>query len=292
MITGRIAVLPRRGVVSVSGEDAAGFLGGLVTNDVEAVPEGGAGYGGLLSPQGKILFDFIVFRAGGDFLFDLPKDAAADFVKRLGFYKLRAKVVIAPLPDRKVAAAWGTNTPPKVDGLVAPDPRLPDLGYRLILPADTAVRVAGYETVDEAAYDAERIGLGIPEGAIDFAYGDAFPHEADMDQLGGVAFDKGCYIGQEVVSRMEHRGTARRRLIQVRAASPIPPAGAEIVAGEKPVGIIASSSSDHTGLAVVRLDRAKEALDAGVPILVRGMPVDLDIPAWAKFGWPSGNARD
>jgi folate-binding protein YgfZ len=292
MIQGRIAALTRRGVVSVSGEDAVTFLGGLVTNDVEALPEGGAGYGGLLAPQGKILFDFIVFRAGGAFLFDLPKDSVADFVKRLGFYKLRAKVAIAALPERQVAAAWGNKSPPQVDGLVAPDLRLPDLGYRLILPADATVEAAGYETADEAAYDAERIALGIPEGGIDFTYGDAFPHEADMDQLGGVAFDKGCYIGQEVVSRMEHRGTARRRLIQVRAASPIPPPGAEIVAGEKPVGIIASSSPEHTGLAIVRLDRAREALDAGVPILVRGMPIDLDIPAWAKFGWPSGAARD
>jgi folate-binding protein YgfZ len=292
MIQGRIAALPRRGVVSVSGEEAETFLAGLVTNDVTAIPDGGAGYGGLLSPQGKILFDFIVFRAGGEFLFDLPKAAAADFVKRLGFYKLRAKVVIAALPDRQVAAAWDTNMPPPVDGVVAPDPRLASLGYRLILPADRSVEAAGYETADEVAYDAQRIELGIPEGAIDFTYGEAFPHEADMDQLGGVAFDKGCYIGQEVVSRMEHRGTARRRLIQVRSASPIPPAGAEIVAGERPVGTIASSSADHAGLAVVRLDRAKEALDAGVPLLVRGMPVDLDIPAWAKFGWPSGALRD
>jgi folate-binding protein YgfZ len=292
MNQGRIATLPRRGVVSVGGEDAESFLAGLVTNDVTAIPDGGAGYGGLLSPQGKILFDFIVFRMSGEFLFDLPKDAAADFVKRLGFYKLRAKVAIAALPDRQLAAAWGANTPPRIEGVVAPDPRLAGLGYRLILPANVPVEAAGYEPVDEAAYDAQRIELGIPEGVIDFAYGDAFPHEADMDQLGGVAFDKGCYIGQEVVSRMEHRGTARRRLIQVRSASPIPPAGAEIVAGEKPVGTIASSSPDHAGLAVVRLDRAKEALDAGVPLMVRGMPVDLDIPAWAKFGWPSRIARD
>jgi folate-binding protein YgfZ len=292
MTQGQIAALKRRGVVAVSGEEAESFLAGLVTNDVTAIPNGGAGYGGLLSPQGKILFDFIVFRIGGEFLFDLPKSAIADFVKRLGLYKLRAKVAIAALPDRQVVAAWGATIPPAIDGLAAPDPRLPSLGYRLILPADGPVESAGFETADEVAYDAQRIELGIPEGAIDFTYGEAFPHEADMDQLGGVAFDKGCYIGQEVVSRMEHRGTARRRLIQVRSASPIPPAGAEIVAGEKPVGTIASSSPDHAGLAVVRLDRAKEALDAGVPLLVRGMPVDLDIPAWAKFGWPSGAVRD
>ncbi len=287
MIQGRITALPRRGVAVVKGEDAESFLAGLVTNDVTTIAEGAAGYGGLLSPQGKILFDFIVFHAGGAFLFDLPKEAVADFITRLGFYKLRAKVELAALPHHHVAAAWGQSKAPALAGMVAADPRLPGLGYRMILPEASTIEAAGYESVDEAAYDAHRIGLGIPEGSIDFTFGDAFPHEADMDQLDGVAFDKGCYIGQEVVSRMEHRGTARRRLIQVRAASPIPPAGAEIVAGDKPVGTIASSSADHTGLAVVRLDRAKEALDAGVPLLVRGMPVDLDIPVWAKFGWPS-----
>ncbi len=292
MIQGRIAALPRRGVVVVKGEDAESFLAGLVTNDVTILADGAAGYGGLLSPQGKILFDFIVFRSGGEDLIDLPKAAIADFIKRLGFYKLRAKVDIAALPYRQVAAAWGQSEAPALAGLIAPDPRLPGLGYRLILSEDSTIEAAGYESVDEAAYDAHRIGLGIPEGSIDFAFGEAFPHEADMDQLGGVAFDKGCYIGQEVVSRMEHRGTARRRIIHVRAASPIPPAGAEIVAGEKPVGTIASSSADHAGLAVVRLDRAKEAVDAGVPLLVRGMPVDLEIPAWAKFDWPVTAARD
>jgi folate-binding Fe-S cluster repair protein YgfZ len=110
-----------------------------------------------------------------------------------------------------------------------------------------------------------------------------------MDQLAGVAFDKGCYIGQEVVSRTEHRGTARRRIVQVLSASPMPPTGAEIVADGKPVGSIASSS-DHAGLALVRLDRVKDAIDAGVPLLVRGVPVEIAIPDWARFQFPGTKA--
>ena len=231
-----------------------------------AIRGGAAGYGGLLTPQGKILFDFIVFRDGERFLFDLPGSAVADFLKRLGFYRLRANVEIIDLSaSHRVAAAWGGDQPPGIKGIVAADPRLPALGYRMIVPGEEAIAAAGYAQADEADYDEHRIGLGIPEGGVDFAYGDTFPHDADMDQLHGVAFDKGCYVGQEVVSRMEHRGTARRRIVHVRAASPIPPAGAEITASDKPVGTIASSA-DHAGLALVRLDRVRDAVDAGVPL--------------------------
>jgi folate-binding protein YgfZ len=290
MTAGRIAGLTRRGVVAVTGPEALGFIDNIVTNDVSAVPDGAAGYGGLLAPQGKVLFDFLVFRDGERLLFDLPRNTIADFMKRLGFYRLRAKIEIAELPDATVAAAWGEQNPRAIEGLVAPDPRLAALGFRIVRPSSGPVTAPGYEAASEADYDAHRIALGIPEGGIDFAYGDIFPHEADMDQLAGIAFGKGCYVGQEVVSRMEHRGTARR-LVQVRAASPIPPAGAEIVAGDKPIGAIASST-EHEGLATVRLDRAKEALDAGIPIMVRGMPIDIDIPGWARFGWPSTTAQD
>lgn len=285
MIDGYIAELPRRGVVSVSGPDAEKFLDGLVTNDVAALARGSAGYGALLSPQGKILFDFIVFRDGERFLFDLPKPAVPDFVRRLGFYKLRANVEIQDLSQsHRVAAAWGSPRPPPITGTLAVDPRLKSLGFRMIIGADQALPVSGYASANEADYDAHRISAGIPEGEVDFAYGQSFPHDIDMDQLGGVAFDKGCYIGQEVVSRMEHRGTARRRMVQILSASPVPPTGAEITADDTPVGVIASSS-EHTGLAMVRLDRVKAAIDAGTPLLARGMPVEISIPEWADFAF-------
>lgn len=290
MSRGRIAELPRRGVVRVGGGDARQFLSDLVTTDIGRVEADGAAYGGLLTPQGKILFDFIVFSDGDHFLFDLPRALVADFVKRLGFYRLRAKVDIADLRDERiVVAAWGSETPPIVDGPVARDPRLAALGFRAIVPpgADMA---ADFDEATEADYDRHRIALGVPEGGIDFAFGDAFPHDAAMDQLNGVAFDKGCYVGQEVVSRMEHRGTARRRIVAVRGTA-LPPPGTPVTAGDRPVGTL-GSSADGTGLALLRLDRAKEALDAHVPLMAAGAPLEPAIPAWASFDWPTGPAAD
>jgi len=292
MSQGHIAELSRRGVVAVAGPDREKFLDGIVTNDLAAIPVGGAGYGGLLTPQGKLLFDFLVFRDHDQFLFDLPSGAVAGFVKRLGFYKLRAIVDIEDLSAKySVAAAWGVDTPPIVDGLVAADPRLKSLGFRLIAAANRPIAAEDYAPADESAYDAHRIALGVPEGEIDFAYGEAFPHDVDMDQLAGISFDKGCYVGQEVVSRMEHRGTARRRIVQVLSASPMPPTGAEIVADGRPVGSIASSS-DHVGLALVRLDRVNDAIEAAVPLLVRGMPIEVAIPDWAHFRHAETNASE
>jgi tRNA-modifying protein YgfZ len=292
MAEGHIAELPRRTVVCVSGPEAEKFLNDLVTNDLTALAANGAGYGGLLAPQGKILFDFVVFRDAERFLFDLPKAVAADFIKRLGFYKLRAKVEISDLSTtHRIAAIWGSAGPPSILGIVAADPRLPALGYRVIVETNGPIEATGHVADGEAGYDAHRIALGIPEGGMDFTYGEAFPHDADMDQLGGVAFDKGCYIGQEVVSRMQHRGTARRRIVQASADAPLPQSGTEISAGGKPVGTI-TSSADNDGLALIRLDRAKEAIDTGVPLLANDVPVEIKIPDWAMFSWPNTLAQE
>lgn len=290
MVRGHIAELTRRAVASVSGPEADTFLGGIVTNDLADICADRAGYGALLTPQGKILFDFIVYRDAERLLFDLPRSAVANFVRRLGFYKLRANVEIHDLSEtHRVAAAWGCAHKPAIDDLVAADPRLRSLGFRIVATADRPIAAEGYDLADERAYDAHRIALGIPEGDVDFEYGELFPHDVDMDQLAGIAFDKGCYIGQEVVSRMQHRGTARRRIVQILSASPMPPTGAEILADGKPVGSVASSSG-HSGLALVRLDRVKEAIDAGVSLLVRGMPVEIVIPRWARFHFPEASA--
>ncbi len=277
---GRIARLERRGVVAVGGRDAEQFLNDLVTADMTA-GSGRAVYAGLLTPQGKVLFDFIVFRDGDRFLFDLPRALVADFVKRLTFYRLRAAVTIEDMSmSHSVLTAWG-DTAPDIAGIVAPDPRLAALGWRAIVFGD------GEANASEADYDAHRIPLGVPEGGIDFAFGDAFPHDADMDQLGGVDFKKGCYVGQEVVSRMEHRGTARRRFVIAAGAGPLPAAGTPIAAGDKPLGTL-GSSADGTGLALVRLDRAKEAIDLGETIAAGDATLTLTIPPWARFGWPEG----
>lgn len=288
-MSGHIAELSRRGVVAVSGADAEKFLNDLITCAVPA--EGGAAYGGLLTPQGKVLFDFIVFRDRGRFLFDLPRALVADFVKRLTFYRLRAKVDIADLSDDHIAvAAWGGDRAPIVDGPVAPDPRLAALGFRAIVPGG-ADMAADHDEAREAGYDAHRIALAIPEGGVDFAFGESFPHDAAMDQLAGIDFGKGCYVGQEVVSRMQHRGTARRRFVLATGAAPLPPPGTQITAGDRMIGTLGSASS-NAGLALVRIDRAKEAIDAGTPIVADGVEITLALPAWAAYTWPAHAATD
>jgi folate-binding protein YgfZ len=276
MSDARIATCARRGVVAVSGADARKFLNDLITCELGRADENRAAYGALLTPQGKILFDFIVYADGERFLFDLPVTLVPDFVKRLTFYRLRAKVEIADLTaERTVVAAWG-GEPPDVVGIIAADPRLPELGHRGIV-GKGAARLPNHVDASEGEYDVHRIELGVPEGGIDFSFGEAFPHDGDMDQLGGVDFDKGCYVGQEVVSRMQHRGTARTRSVKVLLDGPSPETGATILAGDKPVGTI-GSTADGKGIALVRIDRVADALDAGQPLTAGGIALKLAEP--------------
>jgi folate-binding protein YgfZ len=291
-MSGSYAILQDRGVVGVGGADAPKFLQDLVTADIDRAGADSAAYGGLLTPQGKILFDFIIYRAGDRFLFDTPRSAAADLAKRLLFYRLRAKVEIADLSEtHRVIAAWGAATSPAGPIAFVTDPRLAALGFRAVVTAGTAVDLPGWIAANANAYHAHRIALGVPEGGIDFAFGQAFPHDADMDQLGGVAMEKGCYVGQEVVSRMEHRGTARRRIVVARAASPLPAAGTPIASEGRSIGEIASVSGT-SGLARVRVDRVKDAMDAGVPVAAGGVVLSLSIPHWARFEWTAGGGED
>ena len=290
MVEGRIAELPRRSVVAVGGPEARPFLNDLITTDIEHLATGGAVYGGLLTPQGKVLFDFIVFFDGRRFLFDLPRAARADFVKRLTFYRLRAKVEISNLEERhRVFVAWGGDARRPSTGSSPPTRACRRSAIARSWRATRHRPATRRPTKPITALTASR--LACRKAVIDFAFGDAFPHDADMDQLGGVDFKKGCFVGQEVVSRMEHRGTARRRFVIARGDSSLPAPGTEILAGERPVGTLASSV-EGTGLALVRLDRAKEAIDAGTPLAAGETPVSLALPDWAKFGWPAAASED
>ncbi|MDJ0932391.1 folate-binding protein [Breoghania sp.] len=284
-----LSPLPSRAVVRISGEGAEHFLQGLITCDVEKLEEGAARYGGLLTPQGKILSDFLVQRREDGFWFDLPSALAADFIKRMTLYKLRAKVEIANLSDsHQVLALWSTTGEMTLpDGAFA-DPRHAGLGGRLIAGRDAALP-DGFAEADEAAWEAHRIALTVPEGGADFEYGQAFPHDADMDQLSGVALDKGCFVGQEVVSRMRHRGTARKRIIAVRAHDDLPETGSEITAGGKAAGTLGSVSGG-AGLALVRIDRLGAAVKDGVPITAGDVAITPHIPDWAQFDWPADAA--
>ncbi|MGO8780720.1 MAG: YgfZ/GcvT domain-containing protein [Rhodomicrobium sp.] len=282
------ALLSDRSVLEIAGEDRASFLQGLVTNDVDGLGSGQASFAGLLSPQGKILFDFFAVNAGETILLDCPAALTADLLKRLGFYKLRAKVLLAP-SQWTVAAAWGDGAEDFLKSCAAvafPDPRLPALGFRGLIEASKTPSFSA----SLSDYEAMRIAAAVPEGGKDYAYGDAFPHEACFDLLAGVNFKKGCYVGQEVVSRMQHRGTARTRVLAVSAEAPLPEGGADILVEGFAVGRLGSVSGNR-GIALARLDRVKEALAKGQPLSAGGIEVTLSVPAWASYSLDSAGAE-
>ncbi len=280
------ALLADRAILSVAGADARKFLQGMLTNDVGKLEEGQAMHAGLLSPQGKILFEMFVTARTDRFLIDVATDKSAELAKRLGFYRLRSKVEIKEEPDFKVAAVWG-GTPRLPEGAIGfADPRLPALGTRVLLPAGASASGLGCDVADEAAYHALRIKLGVPEGGRDYAFGDAFPHEALFDQLNGVDFKKGCYVGQEVVSRMEHRGLARKRIVPVEGASALPASGTPVTADGVAIGTLGSTSGT-AGLALIRLDRAEEAGAKGAILKAGDVAITLRRPDFARFAVPA-----
>ncbi len=258
--------LSGRGLVRVGGAEARAFLQGLVTGNVLTLGADEARWAALLTPQGKILFDFLMMVAKSEIngqdaiLLDVKHEKIPELIKRLSMYKLRAKVDIADVSDRfGVIALYGG---PVAEG--ARDGRHPDMGTRLVAPAADIPALmptfGGDAGVED--YDAHRIALGVPEGGVDFVYGDAFPHEADMDQLNGVDFKKGCFVGQEVVARMQYRGLTRNRVMKVFLEGARPAPGAVVMAGDIRIGVMGSSAGAR-GLALLRLDRAEEAAQAG-----------------------------
>src|ERR1043165_4580015 len=290
----KAAPFSERGGVKVAGEDARKFLNGLLTTDIAKVTPQRAAYAALLTPQGKIMVDMIVAEAptedGGGFFLDCPRALCPNLVERLNFYKLRAKVIAEDLSEGLgVMAGW--DGPGETEyGLCYPDPRLPELGMRCMLPPHLATDAAadlGATLVDPSEYEADGIALGAPRGGLDFYYNDAFPHEADMDQLNGIDFEKGCYVGQEVVSRVEHRGTARKRVVPVAFEDFAAEAGVAVKAGEMDIGVMGTSVRGvGRGLAMLRLDRVADALAAGTPLMSGGMPLRPVKPTWARFDWP------
>lgn len=272
------AHLDDRAVIRIAGPEAKAFLQNVLTLDMEGVDRDGSGYGALLTPQGKILWDFVLHRTEDGYAADIRADEAEAFAKRLRLYKLRAKVEIAPAPELAVYAAWGDASAQAGEG--QPDPRLAALGHRwLAAPGSVATDASSTD------WHRQRIAHTIPEGGVDFVFGDAFPFDAGMDSLNGVAFDKGCYIGQEVVSRMRHRGTARRRIVALSAETPLPDPGAEIVGGTTPLGRLGSSADGHA-IGLVRLDRLRAALDEHRPVRAGEEEVAAALPDWATYDWP------
>lgn len=276
--------LDSRSLVDVSGPEASDFLDRMITQKTEAADGRTAALGALLTPQGKIISDFLVVRKeSGGFLLDAPSAGAPELRKRLTMFKLRADVTIEASP---LVVYAGIGSPPPSGGILAVDPRHPALGWRLYAAEGAVVTNA-----EEATWQAHRISLGVPEAGRDLPLLDAFPHDLAMDSLHGVDFDKGCYVGQEIVSRMRYRGTARRRPVVLSADVDLPPAGTEILVGGRVAGHVGSVSGTR-GIAILRLDRVQDAMSSGEPITVEGLPVSVALPAWADYGWPDNSKPD
>jgi tRNA-modifying protein YgfZ len=265
------AKLADRAALAVSGPEARTFLQGLITNDIARLDANGPLYSALLTPQGKILFDFLMFADGDAVLLDCQAASRDSLQKRLSLYRLRAKVEIVPRDDLSVFASWDPQS--ALPGDAPADPRLTALGKRMMLRSADAARPA-----DDAAYLAHRLDLGVPEGS-DFGQDKIFALDGGLDELNGVAFDKGCYVGQELTARMKHRGTARKRLLPVASVDgrmlPCPDTG--VTANGHDIGTLTSTYGAR-GFALIRLDRLEDAKDA----TIKAGDVDAIVtkPAW------------
>lgn len=286
LFTGLTGNLSDRTQVLVRGIDAEHFLQSIFTADLTSLETGTLRASALLSPQGKIQFDFLISRIEDGFRIDILKELAQVFAKRLTLYRLRAKAEIIVLDESVIRIGWKSDSSSDTDDHIMRDERFPaDLTMRRIYSQGSDIAPA--TEAELAKWNALRIEYGITEGGADYIMNDVFPHDINFDQYHGVSFKKGCYVGQEVVSRMQHRGTARRRILLVTASSTLPENGTPITAGGKELGTLRSVAGNH-GLALVRIDRVKDALDKATPIMAGVAEVTLTIPANAKFVFPEG----
>ena len=279
--------LDHRTLISVSGPDAEHLLQNIVTTDLDQLAAGEAKPGALLAPQGKILFDFLISRDGENgLLIECRADIADDFVRRLMLYRLRAKAEIKKPDQKLVRVSWeDDSSASQIES--TPPGALRD--RRFVEPLQVW-RVYGEGatggTENRDKWERFRILNGIAESGGDYALNDLFPHDVLLDQNGGVGFRKGCYVGQEVVSRMQHRGTARRRVLIATADVDLPPPGTDILAGGRSVGTLGSTAG-RSAIAIARIDKVKAAMDAGLPIMAGDAELALAIPAWASFTFPA-----
>ncbi|SMF50228.1 hypothetical protein SAMN02982989_2724 [Xaviernesmea oryzae] len=273
------AYLPTRSLIRLSGAQAQDFLQNLITTNIDSLPENEARPGALLTPQGKILFDFTIWRDGDGFLIETDASQRDALTRRLAMYKLRAAVDIAPVAEDGVTVFWGDEADKGTVKGTVKDAAFAKAGIAL-------TRTLGRKAEGpEEAYHALRVEAGLMLSGHDYALQDAFPHDVLLDKTDGLGFRKGCYVGQEVVSRMQHRGTARRRVALVSGHARLPASGTEITAGGKPVGTLGSVSGNK-GLAIVRIDRVGDALARGLPLATGDVAVTLALPEWTGLAFP------
>jgi tRNA-modifying protein YgfZ len=266
-----------RAVIAVSGPAAPDFLDSLLTQSVAHRPVGSCVYAGLLTPQGKVIADFFVWRRGpAEFLIDVDHKHAANLLKRLSMYKLRAEVTINDESETLgVYAATGLAQPSMTPTMTATDPRFPDgaLGLRFLAQANSRWKD------DPAIYENARLSRGAPDLTRDAEPEEVFALEALFEELHGVDFHKGCFVGQENVSRMKRRATTRKKFCPIAFDGPPPAFRAAITAGEVELGTVRTGMTGRA-LALIRLDRAQEAQEKGATLLADGRPIRLDPPAW------------
>ncbi len=283
----------RRGVVVVAGEDRQAFLQGLVSNDVRRASADRAVYAALLTPQGRYLHDFFIAAIGDAFCLDCEAERRDDLRRRLSLYRLRSKVTLADATDSlAVALVFGADglhrfalaaepgrAAPLDGGCVYVDPRLPELGARAILPRERVVAMLqrrGLTPGSAEDYERLRLSLGVPDGSRDLPVEKAILLENGFDELNGIDWEKGCYMGQELTARTRYRGLVRKRLLPVAVDGPLPTPGTPVMAGDKEAGEM-RSGSDGFGLALLRL----EHLDAG-PLSAGNSRIIPRRPAWMK----------
>jgi folate-binding protein YgfZ len=267
--------LGERDVVRIAGPDARKLLNDTLTCRFDEALTGTGRWFALLSPQGKVQVEGLVTEADGAFWFDIDGGLVPEFVKRMKLYRLRAKVDIEPLPSRAVAWSPDGEVPGGESVVTYRDGRAQGLGRRFIVATEDLAEATDPDAED--TYRAARIAAGVAEYGSDFGANEVFPHDIGMDFLGGVDFKKGCYVGQEVVSRMQHRGTARRRPVLVSGVPNGAAAGAPVLVGEREAGTI-GAAVDGRAIGILRLDRI-----TGAPATVGGLPVELALPGWATY---------
>jgi folate-binding protein YgfZ len=274
-----VCLLRDRGVIEVAGADATGFLQRLITNSVLNIPKGEGRYAGLLTPQGKLLFDFFVvpLPEGPDagYFIDCAGEQTADLVKRLNLHKMRVNIAIEDQSKKfAVAAIFSGEATAGIEGVFYRDTRRPSMGLRVIAPRDALAKL---DRAEASRYEAHRIAQGVPKGGVDFVHGNTFVHDVNLDLMNGVDFKKGCYVGQEVVARVHYRNSARKRIVKIHFDGPAPEQGTQIAAGETIIGQVGSTAGAE-GLAMVRLDRLEDARAAGVALKAGDVAVDVIVP--------------
>jgi hypothetical protein len=286
------AALPARGAIEVTGDDRVEFLQGLVSNDVTKATPNRTIYAALLTAQGRYLFDFFIIAQGDALYIDTEAARLPDLQRRLSIYKLRAKIALGNASERfAVAVAWGDDTSNALDlaeagaakefagGIAYIDPRLAALGARFLLPRDKrdAPAQAGFAASDADAYDRHRLALGVPDGTRDLTPEKALPMESGFDEMNGIDWQKGCYMGQELTARMKHRALVKKRLLPVAIEGGDVASGTEITQDSKEAGEMLSSR-DNRGLALLRLD----AVDSGATIKAGDVIIRPLKPSWVK----------